>query len=330
MDRSQGTILEAAATKGRRRSKSVAKPRAFVRRVTDLLTGKGKRRRSARPRPPAATPVPVPEKSEERETQEPLVWPPARIALADRLWGEGFTTPGGAEHAIDFIQLLDLTEKLSLLNVGAGLGGPARAMAKEKGVWVTGLEALEELAEAGMERSVMAGLARKAPITLFNPEDISLRERSFNAVVALESFYTIRGKERLFKAFERCLRSHGDLLFTDYMLPDDRAPNAKVKRWFLKEPVRPRLWTVKRTVSFLAGLQFEVRVAEDITKDYRRLVLDGWFAFVDSLTKAELTPVFAADIVDECEYWLNRMDALDSGGVRLYRFHIGRLRIGGF
>ena len=33
--------------------------------------------------------------------------------------------------------------------------------------------------EAGMERSVMAALARKAPITHFDPEDISLRERSF-------------------------------------------------------------------------------------------------------------------------------------------------------
>ena len=180
--------------------------------------------------------------------------------MTDRLWGEGFTTPGGAEYVIDFIQLLDLSEKKGLLNVGAGLGGPARAMTKEKGVWVTGLEALEELVEEGMERSVMAALARKAPITHFDPEEISLRERSFNAVVAFENFYTIRDKERLFKAFERCLLSDGELLFTDYVLPDDRAPNAKVKQWFAKESVRPHLWTVKRTMSFLSGLNFEVRV----------------------------------------------------------------------
>jgi hypothetical protein len=31
--------------------------------------------------------------------------------LTDRLWGEGFTTPGGAEYVIDFIQRLDLSEK---------------------------------------------------------------------------------------------------------------------------------------------------------------------------------------------------------------------------
>jgi cyclopropane fatty-acyl-phospholipid synthase-like methyltransferase len=245
--------------------------------------------------------------------------------LTDRLWGESFTTPGGAEYAIDFIQLLDLSEKKGLLNVGAGLGGAARAMVKEKGVWVTGLEAFKELAEEGMERSVMAALARKAPITHFDPEEFSLRERSFNAVVAFETFYTIRDKERLFKALEKCLRIDGDLLFTDFVLPDDRAPDAKVKQWFVKEPVRPNLWTVKRTVSILGGLNFDVRVAEDITQDYRRMVLAGWFAFVESLTKAELTPVFAADIVGECEYWLHRMDALDSGGVRLYRFHAEHL-----
>lgn len=136
----------------------------------------------------------------------------------------------------------------------------------------------------------MAAFARKAPITHFDPKDISLRERSFNAAVAFKNFYTIRDKERLFKAFEGCLQSAGDLLFADYSLPDDQAPNAKIKKWFATEPVRARLWTVKRTVSFLSGLNFEVRVAEDITADYRRRVLAGWFAFVDSLTKTELTP----------------------------------------
>lgn len=93
---------------------------------------------------------PVAEEPTKTEEQEPLVWPPERIALTDRLWGEGFATPGGAEYVIDFFQLLDLSEKRGLSNVGAGLGGPARVMTKEKGVWVTGLEALAELVEAGM------------------------------------------------------------------------------------------------------------------------------------------------------------------------------------
>ena len=95
----------------------------------------------------------------------------------------------------------------------------------------------------------MAALAKKAPITHFDPKDISLRERSFNAAVAFENLYTIRDKERLFKAFEGCLRSDGDLLFADYVLPDDQAANAKIKKCFATEPVRAHLWTIKRTVS---------------------------------------------------------------------------------
>ena len=141
--------MKAAAAKGRRRGKSGTKPGAFVQRVTDLLMGKGKHRRIARPREPVVTPAPVAEEPTETEEQEPLVWPPERIALTDRLWGEGFATPGGAEYVTDFIQLLDLSEKISLLNVGAGLGGPARVMTKEKGVWVTGLEALGEVGRGG-------------------------------------------------------------------------------------------------------------------------------------------------------------------------------------
>ena len=52
--------------------------------------------------------------------------------MTDRLWGEGFATPGGAKYMIDFFQLLDLSEKRSLLKLGAGLGGPARVMTKER------------------------------------------------------------------------------------------------------------------------------------------------------------------------------------------------------
>jgi hypothetical protein len=118
--------VTAAAEKGRRRRKSSSKPRAFVQRVTVLLTSKDKRRRSAcRSETVVAF---APEGSTYTEEHEPLVWPPERIALTDRLWGEGFTTPGGAEYVIDFIQLLDLSEKKSLLNVGAGLGGPTRSI----------------------------------------------------------------------------------------------------------------------------------------------------------------------------------------------------------
>ncbi|MBT7956758.1 MAG: hypothetical protein HN731_16305 [Rhodospirillaceae bacterium] len=42
---------------------------------------------------------------------------------------------------------------------------------------------------------------------------------------------------------------------------------------------------------------------------------------LSSLSEKELTPDFAAALIRECEFWIYRVAALDSGGIKVYRFH---------
>jgi hypothetical protein len=90
------------------------------------------------------------------------VWPPARITVAESLWGEGFLFPGGEDETLRLVKPLGLSPKASLLLLGAGSGGPARAIAAKLGVWVTAFEADPDLAVLSMERSTKAGLGRRA------------------------------------------------------------------------------------------------------------------------------------------------------------------------
>src|SRR5690242_14528675 len=63
------------------------------------------------------------------------VWPSARIAVAETLWGEGFLFPGGAEEILRLAKPLGLSPASSLLLLGAGSGGPPCCIANTLGVW---------------------------------------------------------------------------------------------------------------------------------------------------------------------------------------------------
>ena len=91
----------------------------------------------AAPIEPQAAPEPQPILSPEislAEDDDPI-WPRARIAVAEALWGEGFLLPGGGEEVVRLAKPLGLSAASSLLLVGAGTGGPPRHITAELGVW---------------------------------------------------------------------------------------------------------------------------------------------------------------------------------------------------
>ncbi|MBT5941445.1 MAG: hypothetical protein HOG95_16055 [Rhodospirillaceae bacterium] len=51
------------------------------------------------------------------------------------------------------------------------------------------------------------------------------------------------------------------------------------------------------------------------------MVLTGWLKMLSSLSEKELTPDFAAALIRECEFWIYWVVALDSGGIKVYRYH---------
>lgn len=258
-------------------------------------------------------------------TEEPeSLWSPERLNVIDKLWGEGCISPSSAEFLHTTAPLLGLSEKKSLLLLGAGLGGLGRALVEETGVWVTGLEPDEELAGIGKEQTRMTGMQKRAPVTLSNLEQAQLKENAFNTVVSLESLYRIADKEQLYTAMIAALRVEGELLMTDFVLPDDGPPNDAVNAWLATEASTPHFWTADKIQSFLSTQNIELRPYEDITAKYRNCVFKGFFGYLSNVTKAELLEI-SDDLINECEYWAKQIGAIDSGGLKVYQFHAFKL-----
>ncbi|HYD99570.1 MAG TPA: class I SAM-dependent methyltransferase [Alphaproteobacteria bacterium] len=251
--------------------------------------------------------------------KKPL-WSAGRIEVVERIWGKGFSTPGGDEHIPYLIKPFGLTSAMSVLDLAAGLGGAARFMAKTSGAWVTGFEGDRLLAKAAQERSLTAGLEKKATVSPYDPENFELKQR-FDCVFAKEGFFAVASKDRLLDVIHGALKPRGQLCFTDYVLADSANPSHPgLTQWAEHEPAPPHPWSVRDYVRGLEGRGFDLRTSEDITDQHRKMVLDAWAGFAEVLRDHKPSKGTLLELVSEAELWARRVIALQSG-LRVYRFY---------
>ena len=248
-------------------------------------------------------------------------WETARLKLVQDLWDEGFSSPGGAEYILNMVKFFGLNPAMSVLDLGAGLGGATRTMSERFGVWVTGLEADENLAEAGMALSTKAGLAKKAPISHFDPKSFTYKPKSIDCVFSKEFLFTVEDKPAFLREVENLMKPRGQFLFTDYVLNMSGQDSMALEKWRDYEPNEPHAWTAQDYKQALVDLHLEVRVMEDISRDFNKLVTHAWANFIRRLEGQGVTPEDTPSLVDELELWTRRIQALESGDLRVFRFH---------
>ncbi|HLB79542.1 MAG TPA: methyltransferase domain-containing protein [Dongiaceae bacterium] len=249
-------------------------------------------------------------------------WETARVRLLQEVWGEGFCAPGGRAETLRQASLFGLNSKMSMLDLGAGLGGPARACVAEYGVWVSGLERDGELATAGAALSTLAGLAKQAEIAGFDPDGFAGPTRSFDCVLARDVLFAVADKARFLKLVDGALKPRGQLLVTDYVLSDSGSPDSvAVRSWIEGEPMRPNPWRADDYTACLRNLKLDIQLVQDTTVTGREQIVSGWAAYAGAASKDRLDADMARCLVEEVELWSRRVAAIDSGDLRLCRVY---------
>lgn len=247
-------------------------------------------------------------------------WLAERIAFVERLWGEGFHTPGGAEHVLELVRPLNLDESMTMLELGCGLGGCARTVAQTLGTWCTGVEWSPGLALAGVERSTRAGLVKKAAIQFHPADRMALKGNAYNRVFSKEALFTIPDKQIAIQGIADTLKSGGELCFTDYVSTCDPASSVDLRTWQEREPLGAHPWTLEKYLVVLASHGFDVRVTDDITEKHCQLIRDGWRRLVEEIKPGSVGPELMPIMVREAEVWARREALLRMGELRVYRF----------
>ena len=257
----------------------------------------------------------------------PKTWPARRLNVVEKVWGEGYITPGGAEQVRKLLPLLEVDKTKSLLVLGPALGGVHETIVEMTGAWITGLEGDAELAKLGHDSIVRnPDLKRQAPVKLADLEHLELKSKSFDYALSFEGTLAVADKKAMFSAVADSLRTHGELVFSTLVLPDTTGPGPVAQAWIESEPeaTRPHPWPAQALAALLDSLNMEVRPIEDLTADYRRWVMQGFMKFLSSLSKAELKDI-SQELVSEVEYWTARINAIDAGELKAVRLHAIKL-----
>lgn len=247
------------------------------------------------------------------------LWNAERIRVAEKIWGDDFTSPGGVEHVAYLVKPFGINSSMSILDMSAGLGGVARTIARDYKAWVTGLEPSALLAQMGQERSIAQKLVKQAPISHYDPNNIKL-DKKYDGIFSKEAFFTVQNKDKLFGEIAKQMNPGGQFLFTDYCVDGADMTNPGLVGWMSNEPVEPVLWSASRVIDTLKAQKLDVRVNEDMTLLQKQLILTALSTFLGHLAAHSMDQGTKLAVLDEVELWARRMAAFDAG-LKVYRFY---------
>jgi len=242
-----------------------------------------------------------------------------RLEVAQRLWGQELNLPGGMPYTAAMLKPVGLKPGMSFLDLSAGIGGPARMLAKKFELDMTALEADEELAMLAQELSAQSETSESVPVAHFQPETLTLEPTRYDVALSRENLFAVDDKKRFLDQIAQALKPDGTFVFTDFTLTDrNREPKALVD-WREAEPVAPRPWTFDEYRQNLTDLKFDVRLFDDATDEYLSLIHTGWKKLMSSLEDNNVESAMVDALMAEASIWHARYEALDSGRLKVLR-----------
>jgi sarcosine/dimethylglycine N-methyltransferase len=128
---------------------------------------------------------------------------PEQLGVLDQ-----FHTRGLAATA-QLAKLVGITADMSVLDVGSGVGGPARYLAATYGCRVTGVDLSEPFVDAARYLTERTGLSGQVSFQAASALELPFDDGRFNAVLLLHVAMNIADRVRLYREIRRVLQAGG-------------------------------------------------------------------------------------------------------------------------
>lgn len=166
---------------------------------------------------------------------EPPVTPEA-LAPIDHFHGRGVAATA------ELVALLQPQPGEHILDIGCGIGGPARWIAARCGCRVTGVDLTPEFCEAARALTAACGMEDRVTILEGSALDLPLPDAGFDRAYSQNVVMNIGDKPRFYREARRVLKPGGLLAL------------ANVCAGSQGEPDYPQPWATTAATSFLAGV----------------------------------------------------------------------------
>lgn len=124
---------------------------------------------------------------------------------------------GGADATAALLSGLDVRPGMTVLDIGCGIGGPARAIARQTGARVTGVDLTPDFIDAARALSRMSGMADKVTFEVGSATALPFGDAAFDLATLLHVGMNVPDKTALFAEAARVLGPGGTFAVYDVM-----------------------------------------------------------------------------------------------------------------
>lgn len=175
----------------------------------------------------------------------PDQWTPELLGPADQIHG------GGLLQTELHTALTTINAGMNLLDIGCGIGGPARYFATEFGCRVTGIDLTSEYIEVAQILTEKMGLSDRVKFDLGDANSLTYKDGEFDMVWAQNVTMNIKDRAALYRNIHRILVPNGTVAISE------------LGQGEVGEPYYPLPWARDSSYSFL------------IPPEEMRLMLEG-------------------------------------------------------
>ncbi len=217
----------------------------------------------------------------------------------------------GTAAVDEAIAALDIDASSRVLDVGAGIGGPARYLAATAGCHVTALELQPDLDATGADLTRRCGLQGRVEHVRGDILDGAPAAGTYDAVISYLTILHIPDRARLFAAIHRALRPGGGLYIEDFTLLREAD---EAERETLRVKVQcPYVPSPATYVVHLVGAGFRNVALEDVTASWTSFIAERLAAF--RADRPRLDAIHGTDLADGLEDFYATMASLYGAGV---------------
>jgi len=164
----------------------------------------------------------------------------------------------------DLAALADLQATHRVLDLGCGIGGPARVLAAEYGCRVTGLDLVSTYCEAATELTRRVGLADRVDFKQGDMREMPFGEDSFDRVWSQHTTMNIPDKAALAAEVRRVLKPGGKAVFYEVCTGDGQPVLLPVP--WASEPAHSYLVSAREFRRIMAESGLQEEIWEDVTE----------------------------------------------------------------
>lgn len=199
----------------------------------------------------------------------------------------------GRKATLEIASALGVEAGAHLLDIGSGLGGPARTLAQARGCRVTGIDLTPAFCEAAAILSGWVGLADRVTFRQGDATRLPFADAAFDAAMTLHVAMNIAAKDRMYAEARRVLKPGARFVAYDVLQGEGGAVAFPVP--WAREAAISHLATPEEMRGLLSGAGFEILAVKDSTEESQ-----AWFeAMAARLAEAAPPVTFRSFLGDD-------------------------------